>query len=46
MAKETVVQTTEDPNINIGELEANIQANLQAKINAGASKAEILASMS
>lgn len=29
--------------INMAEMEANIQANLQAKIDAGASKAEILA---
>jgi len=29
--------------INMAEMEANIQANLEAKINAGASKAEILA---
>lgn len=29
--------------INMAEMEANIQANLQAQINAGASKAEILA---
>jgi len=29
--------------INMAEMEATIQANLEAKINAGASKAELLA---
>lgn len=29
--------------INMAEMEANIQANLQAQINAGASKADLLA---
>lgn len=33
-------------NINVGELESNIQAQLQARLDSGASKADILSSLS
>lgn len=33
-------------NINVGELESNIQAQLQARLDSGASKADILNSLS
>lgn len=39
--KDNMMQSMDDSQINIGDLEANIQA----KIDAGATKAEILASL-